>query len=305
MADSMSTLLSAAVGVTGSAGALAVGLTLLRGRDPYRPAGHALTAGHPGDPLRPVLRYGFGGATVRVRPGPRDELFVGAGEPDPRRSLRRLVLLPLAETVAARGGCLHRRQVRPFELVVEFGGPDRDADALLRAYLDLDRLLRDHAGMLTRYDRGTVTPGAVTVLVAGNVDARALLADEPRRYAFADGTLDDVGNRTAPASLVPCLGELWHRRFGWDGLEPITAVERHLLHGLVAEAHGEGRTVRLGGLPHRPRRIRSAFRAELQAARVDAVMDADPAELTRWAADLPERRVKVPARSVRVQVNSA
>jgi hypothetical protein len=296
MADSMSTLLSGAVGLAGSAGAVALSVTVLRRRDPYLPGGHALTrATHP-YPLGPALRYGFGGATVAVRPGPRDELFLG--EPEPGRSLRRLVLRPLVETLAARGGRLHRTQRRPFELVVEFAGPERDADALLRAYLNLDRQLRDHAGMLSRYDRGAVVAGAVTVLIAGNVDARDLLADESHRYAFADGTLDDVGSLAAPPSLVPCLGEAWQRRFGWDGLEPISAVERHLLHGLVAEAHAEGRSVRIGGLPRRPRRVRDTFRDELRAAGVDAFVDAEHAALARYLRGRP-----APAAPAAVQMN--
>jgi hypothetical protein len=301
MADGISTLLSGAVGLVGVAGAATVGGALLRRRDPWAPGGHALTRpGHP-DPLRPVLGFGFGGATVTVRPGPRDELYLGAGEPVPGRTLRRLVLRALAERVTARAGRLHRDQSRPFTLVVEFAG-ERDARTLLRAYLQLDRELRDHAPLLTRFDRGVVVPGAVTALIGG-VDVRALLAGEPRRYAFADGTLDDVGSAAAPASLVPCLGEPWQRRFGWDGREPLTAVERHLLHGLVAEAHAEGRTVRLGGVPARPRQVRAGFLAELYAAGVDAIVEQDLPALARELRARPDP-VTVPRQSVTVKVNN-
>src|SRR4051794_29766642 len=251
-------------------------------RPPYLPGGHALVPGDGAEPLRDVLRYGLGGATVPVRPGPRDELFVGYADPRPGRTVRRLVIQPIIAQVARRGGRVHPAQRRPFELVLRFVGPERDAVTLLRAYLDLNRQLRDHALVFTRYAQGLVTPAPVTVLVAGTVDVRGLLADEPRRYAFADGTLDDVGSPDAPPSLVPALGEPWSRRFGWDGREDLPAIERHLLHGLVAEAHREGRTVRLSALPARPRRIREAFRAEVRAAGVDAIADSDLRALARY-----------------------
>ncbi len=289
MADDMSTVLSGVVGVVAAGGVAALSSSVVRRRRAWLPGGHALTAAEERDPLRAALRHGFGGATVAVRPGPRDELFVGPGEPEPGRTVRRLVLRPLAELVARRGGRLHHRQRRPFELVLEFVGPERDAGTLLRAYLGLDRQLRDHPAVFSRFSRGAVTAGPVTVLVAGIVDVRGLLADERRRYAFADGTLDDVGSAAAPASLVPALGEPWSRRFGWDGREELCAMERHLLYGLVAEAHAEGRTVRIGGLP-RPRRIRSAFLGELRAAGVDAVADRDLRSLVRQARSRGLRR---------------
>ena len=286
MADDLTTLLGGPAGIAMTGGAIAgaaaltAGAVRLRRRRTWLPGGHALTAPGDRDPLRTAMRYGFGGATIAVRPGPRDELYVGAGEPTPGRTVRRLVLRPLADLAARRGGRLHPAQRRPFELVLEFTGPERDPATLLRVCEHLDRQLRDHAAVVSRFSRGTVTPNPVTVLIAGTVDARELLAEQSRRYAFADGTLDDIGSADAPAYLVPSLGEPWSRRFGWDGLEPLSAIERHTLHGLVGEAHAEGRTVRLGGLP-RPRRIRNAFRGELLAAGVDALADDDLPPLAR------------------------
>jgi hypothetical protein len=141
--------------------------------------------------------------------------------------------------------------------------------------------LRDHAGLLSHCEDGTLEPGAVTVAVAGIVDVRELLAGQRRRYAFADGSFDDLGTRSAPPALVPMISEPWGRRFGWDGREPIPAEERHLLHALVRSAHADGRTVRIQGLPAGPRRSRRAVWAELGAAGVDVLADADQAGLVR------------------------
>ena len=95
----------------------------------------------------------------------------------------------------------------PFRLVVEFAGPTRDAETLLRAYRMLDQQLRDHAPLLSRCEDGRLDPGAVTVAIAGIVDVRELLAAQSRRYAFADGTFDDIGTASAPPALVPMISE--------------------------------------------------------------------------------------------------
>jgi len=290
VAGNVSTLVATATAVAGSVGAVSIGVTLVRRPGPYLPAGHALARPRDADPLPAVLRRGLAGLTVPVRPGPHGELFLGPGLPQPGRTLRRLVLSPLFARARARGGRLRYDQQVPFRLVVEFGGPSRDAETLLRAYRMLDRQLRDHAAVLSRCEDGVLTPGAVTLVVAGIVDVRELLAGQRHRYAFADGSLDDVGTRWAPPALVPMISEPWTRWFGWDGREPISAEERHLLYAMVREAHEDGRTVRISGLPTGPRRARRALWAELQAAGVDVIADTDQAGLVKFLRRHPGQR---------------
>jgi hypothetical protein len=294
MANGMSTLVSGLVGLTGTAGAAMIGVALLRRRHPYLPAGHALTAPRDGDPLPAALRHGLAGLTVPVRPGHDDELFVGHRDPVPGRTLSRLVLEPLFARAGAGGGRLCRDQQVPFRLVLEFTGPDRDADTLLRAYRRLDWQLRQRAPLLSRSIGGLLEPGAVTVTVAGIVDVRELLAGQRERYAFADGTFDDIGVRKAPPALVPSVGEPWSRRFGWDGREPLPAEERHLLHALVRSAHDDGRLVRIGGAPADTRRIRRASWDELTAAGVDVIADQRPKALAGYLRGRPSRRDEAP-----------
>jgi hypothetical protein len=292
-------------GLAGLTGALYAGVALLRRPQPFRPAGHALAGPDQADPLPRVLRLGLGGITVPVLPGPHGELFLGPGAPQPGRTLRRLVLSPLFTRARTNGGRLRRDQRVPFRLVVEFAGSNRDAEALLRAYRMLDQQLRDHASLLSRCDGGELVPGAVSVTVSGIVDVRELLAAQPLRYAFADGTFQDVGSHAAPGALVPMISEPWTRWFGWDGREPIPAEERHQLHAMVRAAHEDGRTVRISGLPRGPRRARRAIWTELSAAGVDVIADADLSGLVRYlrrhpAADqvaqapLPSRAVRRP-----------
>lgn len=269
-------------GLAGLAGAAYAGVALVRRPRAFQPAGHALAGRDQADPLPRVLRLGLGGMTVPVLPGPHGELFLGPGAPEPGRTLRRLVLSPLFAQARSRGGRLRRDQRVPFRLVVEFAGANRDAETLLRAYRMLDQQLRDHASLLSRCDGGELVPGAVTVTIAGIVDVREMLAAQPLRYAFADGTFDDLGSHAAPAALVPMISEPWTRRFGWDGREPIPAEERHQLHAMVHAAHEDGRTVRFSGLPAGSTRARRAIWAELGAAGVDVIADADLPGLTRY-----------------------
>src|SRR6187551_2840269 len=188
VADDVATILAGLVAVGGVA---TLGVSAVRRPRPYVAAGHALVGERSVDPLPGVLARGLAGLTVPVRPGPHGELFLGPGAPQPGRTLRRLVLAPLFARARARGGQLCRDQRVPFRLVVEFAGPTRDAETLLRAYRMLDQQLRDHAPLLSRCEDGRPDPGAVTVAIAGIVDVRELLAAQSRRYAFADGTFDD------------------------------------------------------------------------------------------------------------------
>jgi hypothetical protein len=240
---------------------------------------------------------------VPVTPGPHGELFLGPGGPQPGRTLRRLVLTPLFARAKFRGARLAHEQQVPFRLVIEFAGANREAETLLRAYRMLDQQLRDHAALLSRCEGDTLVPGAVTVSVAGIVDVRDLLAGQTTRYAFADGSFDDLGSCAAPPTLVPVISEPWNRRFGWDGREPIPAEERHLLHAMVRHAHRDGRTVRIAGLPDGPRRARRAIWTELGAAGVDVIADCDQRGLARHLSRHPvSRRVEpatLPTRAVR------
>ncbi|HEX8627721.1 MAG TPA: hypothetical protein VF755_06070 [Catenuloplanes sp.] len=278
----MTTLASGLVGLAGTGGAAAVAVAMARRGRPYLAGSHALGTARRPFPLPDALRRGFAGATVAVRPGPRGELYVGSGEPVPGHTLRRLVLQPLNARITKQGGRLYRAQRAPFNLLLDFVGPDRDAETLGRAYRCLDGQLRDHAGILTGYLAGRVRVGPVAVTVAGILDARGLLATQRERYAFAEGTFDDIGSSAAPATLVPTVGEPWSWRFGWDGQDDICAEERHLLHGLVREAHADGRTVRIGAVPARSRKLRPAFWRELTTAGVDAIADPDLPGLARY-----------------------
>lgn len=270
----------------------------LRRPAPYQTCGHAIAGPDDTDPLPGALRNGLGGLTVPVVAGPHGELFLGPNAPQPGRTLRRLILTPLFARYPQKADEI------PFRLVVEFtGSGTSDPDLLLRAYRMLDQQLHDHAPKLSRCENGRIVSGAVTVSITGIVDVRDLLAEEPLRYVFAEGSFDDIGSHSAPPTLVPTISEPWNRRFGWDGRDPIPPEERHLLHALVRSAHDDGRTVRIGGLPRGSSRSRAAVWAELGAAGVDVIADTDHRGLARYLRRHPMAPVTAavppPTRAVR------
>ena len=297
------TIAAGLAGLAAAVGAVSYRTAVRRRSRPYLPAAHAIAGPRLLNPLPEALRLGVGGLTVPVIPGPHGELFLGPGGPQPGRTLRRLVLTPLFTRAKSRGGRLTRDQQVPFRLVVEFAGHNREAETLLRAYRMLDQQLRDHSALLSHCDGDDLVPGAVTVSVAGIVDVRELLADQRRRYAFADGTFDDIGSRTAPPALVPMISEPWTRRFGWDGRDEFPTEERHLLHALVRSAQEDGRTVRIAGLPDGATKARRAIWAELGAAGVDVIADGDRRRLVRYLRRHPVSRstprAELPSRAVR------
>jgi hypothetical protein len=303
MVNNGATVAGGLAGLAGVAGAASIGTTLIRRPRSYLAAGHAIAGRRNLDPLPAALRLGLGGLTVPVTPGPHGELFLGPGGPQPGQTLRRLVLTPLFARAKSRGGRLARDQQVPFRLVVEFVGANRETETLLRAYRMLDQQLRDHASLISRCEGDTLVPGAVTVTVSGIVDVRELLAGQHTRYAFADGSFDDLGSRSAPPTLVPMISEPWNRRFGWDGREQISAEERHLLHAIVRSAHEDGRTVRIAGLPKASHRARRAIWTELGAAGVDVIADSDQRGLARHLRRHPVSRwvprAQLPTRAVR------
>ncbi|NEE09910.1 hypothetical protein G3M58_26100, partial [Streptomyces sp. SID7499] len=73
-----------------------------------------------------------------------------------------LYLEPLAALVRAGHGSVHPHHRAPLQLLI-----DIKADGVA-AYRELDRQLRRHHRMPTRYSHGRVHPGAVTPVISGD-----------------------------------------------------------------------------------------------------------------------------------------
>ncbi|MGW4838913.1 phosphatidylinositol-specific phospholipase C/glycerophosphodiester phosphodiesterase family protein [Streptomyces globisporus] len=227
-------------------------------------------------PLHDALAHGFTSveADIFLVDG---ELLV-AHEPatlDPTRTLASLYLDPLAALVRAGHGSVHPHHRTPLQLLI-----DIKADGVA-AYHELDRQLRRHQRMFTRYQHGRVVPRAVTAVISGDRAARAPMEAQRTRLAFYDGRLDDLGT-PAPASFAPLVSANWTQNFSWLGTGPFPRAERDRLRTLVTTAHREGRRIRFWATPDVAGPEREAVWSELLAAGVDHLNTDDLAGLEEF-----------------------
>ncbi|MFI1784681.1 phosphatidylinositol-specific phospholipase C/glycerophosphodiester phosphodiesterase family protein [Streptomyces rubiginosohelvolus] len=227
-------------------------------------------------PLHDALAHGFTSveADIFLVDG---ELLV-AHEPatlDPTRTLASLYLDPLAALVRAGRGGVHPHHRAPLQLLI-----DIKADGVA-AYRELDRQLRRHQSMFTRYQHGRVVPKAVTAVISGDRAARAPMEAQRTRLAFYDGRLDDLGT-PAPASFAPLVSANWTQNFSWLGAGPFPLAERDRLRTLVTTAHREGRRIRFWATPDVAGPEREAVWSELLAAGVDHLNTDDLAGLEEF-----------------------
>ncbi|MFD4128458.1 phosphatidylinositol-specific phospholipase C/glycerophosphodiester phosphodiesterase family protein [Streptomyces globisporus] len=268
-------LVTAAAGVAVPTATAAAAPARPRGPRPLRHAHAHNDYLHP-RPLHDALAHGFTSveADIFLVDG---ELLV-AHEPatlDPTRTLASLYLDPLAALVRAGHGSVHPHHRTPLQLLI-----DIKADGVA-AYHELDRQLRRHQRMLTRYQHGRVAPRAVTAVISGDRAARAPMEAQRTRLAFYDGRLDDLGT-PAPASFAPLVSANWTQNFSWLGTGPFPRAERDRLRTLVTTAHREGRRIRFWATPDVAGPEREAVWSELLAAGVDHLNTDDLAGLEEF-----------------------
>lgn len=255
-------------GVAATAGVAAAGVNALTARpDRESPTREYLACGHAHNdykhlrPLHTALRYGY--ASVEADVFPVDgELLVGHGRGSvaAHRTLRALYLEPLAERVRRFGSVYPGRSL---QLLVELKG-----DPKLGWEIIADQLA-EYADLLTRYERGTIHRGPVTVVLTGAGVPVDLVAAETERLAFCDGTLSILDDY--PAEVVPLVSERWLSHFRWYGLLPLAGPHRETLRAMVSRVHDAGRLIRFYALPRWPRYARRAAWREMTAAGVDYV----------------------------------
>ncbi|MGW1294108.1 phosphatidylinositol-specific phospholipase C/glycerophosphodiester phosphodiesterase family protein [Streptomyces sp. NPDC002533] len=265
-------LATAAAGIAAPTATAAAAPARPRGPRPLRHAHAHNDYLHP-RPLHDALAHGFTSveADIFLVDG---ELLV-AHEPadlDPARTLASLYLDPLAALVRAGHGSVHPHHRTPVQLLI-----DIKADGVA-AYHELDRQLRRHQHMLTRYQHGRVVTKAVTAVISGDRAARAPMEAQRTRLAFYDGRLDDLGT-PAPASFAPLVSANWTESFSWLGAGPFPRAERDRLRTLVTTAHREGRRIRFWATPDVAGPEREAVWSELLAAGVDHLNTDDLAGL--------------------------
>ncbi|MDA0638930.1 phosphatidylinositol-specific phospholipase C/glycerophosphodiester phosphodiesterase family protein [Nonomuraea sp. MCN248] len=233
-------------------------------------------------PLHDALDHGFTSveADVYLVDG---ELRVGHDPEDlvPGRTLQSLYLDPLARRVRDNHGRVYPGSRQQLQLLVDIKNEG------VATYTEIDRVLRRHHRMLTRYHKGRVKPGAITVVISGD-RPRALMAAQERRYAFYDGRMSDLGE--GGPGLIPLISDNWTNHFTWTGEGAMPEAERAKLRSIVATAHRDGQRVRFWATPDAPGPARDALWKELVAADVDHLNTDDLAGLQRFLREHDTRR---------------
>lgn len=271
MANSLAIVLAGLSGIAATGVGAGAGSAMARRGPTFVRRAHLARDDFAIDPLGAPLRGGAASFEIAVWVDKTGLLQVGSRrwDRDPGNAIGPRVLARLAERASAHGGHMFDRQRGSVTLMIDIA--ETSVSRQSRAYEALDEVLREYAPLLTRFNGGVLTRGPVTVVLTGGGAPRHLMAAQPDRFAFVDGTFSDVGVWGAPANLVPMISEQWAWRFGWDGHESMPAAERHMLRDMVRIAHSDGRRVRFFGLPERPARLREQFWSELVAAGVDLI----------------------------------
>ncbi|MGW2704937.1 phosphatidylinositol-specific phospholipase C/glycerophosphodiester phosphodiesterase family protein [Streptomyces sp. NPDC001340] len=246
-----------------------------RGHRGPRPLWHAHAHNdyeHP-RPLSDALGHRFGSVEADIfLVG--DQLLIGhdSSELDPTRTLESLYLDPLAARVKANHGSVYRGWRQPLQLLIDIKTEGSST------YLELDRHLRCHPQLFTRYAHGRVHPGPVTAVISGDRAARLPMEAQTERRAFYDGRLADLGT-AAPASFAPLISDNWTLNFTWLGARPFPDGERQKLRDITGAAHARGQQIRFWATPDTAGAARNALWTELLAGGVDYLNTDDLAGL--------------------------
>jgi len=153
----------------------------------------------------------------------------------PERTLRKLYLQPLRELIAKNHGSVYPNGARVTLLI------DVKTEAE-PTYAALKPVLKEFAGMLTRFSKSKIETNAITVILSGNRPRETLL-DEPDRLASYDGRLSDL-SKGLPVSFMPLVSDSFAAAFPSAKSGRLSASDRRAFENSIKQAHQEGRAIR-------------------------------------------------------------
>lgn len=210
---------------------------ILLPESPYLSRAHSHNNYEQRNPLFTALGSGF--ASIEVDVVLLDgELYVAHGidEVDEGVTLRSAYLDPL-RNIVRNTGTVHDAEQPPLQFLVDV---KTDGDA---TYAVVHDVLGEYAEMLTTWDAGGRTPGAVSVVISGNRPALRRLEAEGTRYVALDGRLLDDRAGVSP-DVMPLVSA------DWDSLGPPEREARlRRAERIIDQMHAEGRKVRFWATP--------------------------------------------------------
>jgi len=158
------------------------------------------------------------------------------------RTLERLYLKPLFQRIRTNGGEVYKGYNKPVILMIDIKTGWKSTYTALKPLLEKYRL------MLSGYDHGIITPGAVTVVLSGHKPYQ-LIKSEDKRLAFIDEDLRLTYKDTAAANVYTMASCKYSKLLKWNGTGAIPPLQEDTLLAYVAMAHKYGKKVRLWASP--------------------------------------------------------
>jgi hypothetical protein len=158
------------------------------------------------------------------------------------RTLENLYLNPLLEQVTKNNGHVYAGNDQPVTLMIDIKSDAKST------YAQLKQVLEKYRPMLSSYDNGVVTPGAVTIVLSGH-KPYDVIKNEQTRLAFIDEDLRKTAKDTATRNVFTMASCKYSNLLHWKGSGNISAREEDRLRNYVAMAHKNGEQVRLWASP--------------------------------------------------------
>ena len=193
-------------------------------------------------PLLDALDHGFTyvEADVYLR---NDQLIVAHFLPclKKKKTLEELYLKPLLNYVEENAKKEQPQNNAAITLMIDIKS---DAN---KTYTALVLLLEKYKSMLSVYENGEIKLRNVTVVITGHKPYN-LIKGENNRIVFMDENLKQAGNDSS-RNIYPIASCKYSKLLKWKGKGEITESEIQRLVYYVAQAHKNGRKVRLWGSP--------------------------------------------------------
>lgn len=161
-----------------------------------------------------------------------------------KRNLEKLYLQPLLEQIIANDGQVYKNYDQPIILLIDI---KTEANS---TYAELKPLLEKYRPILTSYDNGQITLGAVTIVISGHKPNK-MLASETNRLAFIDTDLRQAHRNkdTTSNNIYTMASCKYSKLVKWNGLGLFPQKEKERLQSYVDMAHTRGEKVRLWASP--------------------------------------------------------
>ena len=159
------------------------------------------------------------------------------------RNLEKLYLQPLLEQIIDNDGQVYKNYDQPIILLIDI---KTEANS---TYAKLKTLLEKYRPILTSYDNGQITLGAVTIVLSGHKPNK-ILASETSRLAFIDTDLRQARRSKDTSNNVFTMASCKYSKLvKWNGMGLFPQKEKERLQSYVDIAHTRGEKVRLWASP--------------------------------------------------------